>query len=262
MPFNERFLMQLAKMRNVIVAIILRETKTRFGKNKLGYLWAIIEPCSYILIFLLIRSAMHMNIPFGENLFVFILSGLLVYRMFKSVTSRALNAISANQTLLTYPQVKPLDAILARICLEIATMLVVFFLFFFLLSLFSDSSIIQYPDRFAAAILATVFLSLGVGIFNAVLATLFPSWERLWGLLNLPMLILSGIFYIPKSLPPSVQAILQWNPVLNCVEWIRFAIYLDYDPLLNRSYVICFGVISILIGLLLERYYRYYMVQQ
>lgn len=262
MPFNERFLMKLAIMRNVIVAIILRETKTRFGKNKLGYLWAIIEPCSYILIFLMIRSVVHMNIPFGENLFLFILSGLLVFRMFKSVTSRALNAISANQALLTYPQVKPIDAILARICLEVATMLVVFFIFFLLLNILSNTSVIQYPDRFAVAILATVFLSFGVGIFNAVLATLLPSWERLWGLFSLPMLILSGIFYIPKSLPPSAQAILQWNPVLNCVEWMRFSIYLDYDPLLNRNYVIWFSLICILFGLLLDRYYRYYMVQQ
>lgn len=259
---NRDFFVQLKQMSTVIVAIILRETKTRFGKNKLGYLWAIIEPCSYILIFLYIRSALHMRIPFGENLFLFIISGLLTYRMFKSVTGRALNAISANQALLTYPQVKPLDTVIARIILEITTMLVVFFVFFSLLNLFSKVSIIHYPERFAGAISATILLSLGVGLFNAVLATLSPSWERIWGLCSLPLLILSGIFYIPKSLPPAAQSILQWNPVLNCIEWMRSAIYLDYDPLLSRSYVVWFALIAILVGLILERYFRYYLVRQ
>lgn len=38
------FLRGLKVMWRVQVAVLLRETKTRFGKNKLGYLWAFVEP--------------------------------------------------------------------------------------------------------------------------------------------------------------------------------------------------------------------------
>lgn len=245
----------------VIIAIILRETKTRFGKNKLGYLWAIIEPSAYVALLLFIRDKMHASIPFGENLFLFLLTGILVYRVFISVAGRALNAISANHALLTYPLVKPLDTIFARIILEIITMLIVLTIFFLLLSVFSNYTIIHHPQRFAFAICALMFLSTGVGVLNAVVSVILPTWERFWGLIKFPLLILSGVFYIPKSMPPMVQNILVWNPILNCVEWIRSASYLDYDPLLDKSYVLWFSSICLCLGLVLERKYRNTLVR-
>lgn len=251
----------LMNMQRVIVAIILRETKTRFGKNKLGYLWALIEPSAYIALLIFIRKSLHATIPFGENLYLFILTGILVYRIFISVAGRATNAISANQSLLTYPLVKPIDTISARIILEVLTMLVVISVFFIMLSVFSESKIIHSPHIFFEAIIAIMFLSASVGVFNAVLSILVPAWERIWGLLKFPLLVLSGIFYIPKSMPPLLQQILSWNPVLNCVEWIRFGSYLDYDPILSRSYVIWFAIISLTFGLTIEKIYRNKLVQ-
>ena len=35
----------------VIQALILRETRTRFGDHQLGFLWAFIEPLLWILMF-------------------------------------------------------------------------------------------------------------------------------------------------------------------------------------------------------------------
>ncbi len=249
-------------MKRVIVALMLRETKTRFGNNKLGYLWAFIEPSVYVGILLFIRNEMHSSVPFGENLYLFILTGILVYRIFISIGSRATNSISANQALLTYPIVKPIDTIAARIILEIITMLVVLVVFFMLLSTFSDSTIIHFPHIFFQAIMAVMLLGASVGAFNAVVAAVLPAWERLWGLLKFPILFLSGVFYIPKGMPPLVQEIISWNPVLHCVEWFRYGAYLDYDPLLNQSYVIWFSLVLLAVALLIERAFRYSLVRQ
>ena len=248
-------------MWRVVTAIILRETKTRFGKNKLGYLWAFIEPASYVLILILIRKHMGSSVPFGSNLYLFILTGILVYRIFVSVTSRALGAISSNQALLTYPLVKPVDTILARVILESLTMLTVLSVFFITLELFSDYSLINYPEELLLAISATLLLSAGVGFLNGVVSMIVPTWERIWSLIRFPLLFISGVFYIPKSMPPLVQSIVSWNPLTHCVEWFRYGSYLDYDPMLDRSYVIWFGVFSLTAGFLLERICRNELVR-
>lgn len=245
----------------VVVAVILRETKTRFGKNKLGYLWALIEPSSYIAILIFIRHAMHASIPFGESLVLFILTGVLVYRIFVSVAGRTMGAISSNQALLTYPLVKPLDTILARLILETLTMCVILFVFFSLLNIYSNKRMIHFPDIFLEAILALFLLSAGIGTVNAVISLLFPFWERIWGLVKFPILFLSGVFYVPRSMPPFIQSILSWNPVMHCVEWLRSGSYLDYNPLLDKSYVIWFGSCTLVIGLALERLFRNKLVR-
>ena len=167
----------------------------------------------------------------------------------------------SDKALLTYPLVKPVDAIIARILLEILTMLVVLTVFFTLLSVFSNYKIIHTPHIFLQAVFATILLSAGVGVFNAVFSMIVPAWERLWGLIKLPLLILSGIFYIPKSMPPIVQDIIYWNPLLHCVEWLRHGAYLDYDPMLNRSFVIWFSLSFLTAGLFLERIYRHTLVR-
>lgn len=255
------FLIGLLNMSRVVTAIILRETKTRFGKNKLGYLWAFIEPASYVVILILIRKQMGSTVPFGSNLYLFILTGILVYRVFVSIAGRATGAISSNQALLTYPLVKPVDTIVARIILESLTMMTVLCVFFVILEIYSDYTLINYPSILIEAVAVTILLSSGVGFFNAVVSMIFPAWERIWGLLRFPLLFLSGVFYIPKSMPPIVQQIISWNPVTHCVEWFRYGSYLDYDPMLSRSYVVWFGIIALTIGLFLEKAFRNSLVR-
>lgn len=245
----------------VVIALILRETKTRFGKHKLGYLWAVIEPVSYIVILLLVRTFLSAGSYFDEAIYVFVLTGILIFRLFRAIVGRTMSAISANKALLSYPIVKPNDTIIARIILESITMLIVLAVFFSLLSYFTESTIIHHPSRFFSAIGATLLLAAGIGTFNSVFAVLFPFWERLWGMISLPLLLLSGIFYVPRSLPPGAQSVLQWNPVLNCIEWLRYGTYLSYDPLLSESYVLYIGLLFLAIGLLIERRFRHILVQ-
>ncbi|MDR6434668.1 ABC transporter permease [Brucella pseudogrignonensis] len=251
----------LKVMWRVQVAVLLRETKTRFGKNKLGYLWAFVEPSAYVVILIFIRSEMHASVPFGENIYLFVLTGLLGYRLFISIADKTSSAISANQALLTYPIVKPVDTIFARIMLESITMLVVIMSFFFLLEMYSDNTVIHYPGDFLFSLLGGILLASAVGTLNSVVFLLLPVWERIWGLLKLPLLFLSGIFYMPKNMPPAIQNILSWNPLLNSIEWLRSSTYLSYDPLLSKQYVIWLSVSILVLGLILERLYRNVLVR-
>ncbi|MFI0843649.1 ABC transporter permease [Mesorhizobium sp. IMUNJ 23232] len=251
------FSSQIGVAARVVTAMILRETRTRFGRNKFGFIWLLLEPMAYVVFVVAVRSFIENRIPFGQNLLLFILSGILTFRMFSAIASRGLSAITANKALLAYPPVKPIDAIVARLVLETIIMFIIWIIFYSMLSIVSEEKVIINYVKFAEALGALCFLSFGVGTFNAVVATLLPTYERIWGVIRFPLLILSGVFYVPALSPPAMQAVIGWNPILHCVEWIRTAVYLTYDPLLDKTYVFVIGALFLVTGLLLERAYRH-----
>ncbi len=116
---------QIGRMSRVITAMILREVKTRFGRQRFGIIWVFLEPVLYLLGFLALRVILESRIPFGQNLALFVLTGVLVVRTFTAVAGRSLSSLTANRALLAYPPVKPFDVILARILLEAIVMFMV-----------------------------------------------------------------------------------------------------------------------------------------
>lgn len=240
----------------VLYALIMREGITRFGRNQLGYLWAFIEPAAYVLIFVFGRAALRDRIPFGDSIVLFVLTGLMTFRIASSIANRAKSAISGNEALLAYPLVKTLDLVIARILLEAATMVTLFLIFLAGVAVFGGVRIQMNLESFVQALGATVLLGTGLGVFNAVIGRLLPLWERLWGLISMPLFITAGIFFLPGSLPPEIMRVLWWNPFLHCVEWMRDAVYLDYDPMLSRPYLLGVSLTALFIGLFANRYFQ------
>jgi tetratricopeptide (TPR) repeat protein len=76
---------RLRSQARVIHALMIRETRTRFGDSRLGYGWALIEPILHILLLSTVFSLlMHGNPPIGTHLFVFYYTGLIRYYGAKS----------------------------------------------------------------------------------------------------------------------------------------------------------------------------------
>lgn len=237
-------------------ALVVRETVTRFGQRKLGYFWAFFEPGAFILIFVLLRSLIGNDTPFGESIALFLMTGLVAARVALSLFGRVGDAIKANRALLTYPTVQPLDTVLARIIVELLTMAVIIIVFYLGLGIVMGGVPVQDLVIFTQATIVTLYLGVSVGTLNASLGTILPAWSSLFNVIRLPLFIASAIFFVPRLLAPEYQAVLQWNPILHCVEWYRTAIYMDYLPLLDRSYPIAFGTVCLALGLWLERTFR------
>lgn len=116
----------LAIQGRVVHALMLRETRTRFGRNYLGYLWGIIEPVLWILSFWALNEFGVRSSSSNLDFVGFIATGLITYDMFRSTVSRCMTSIEANRGLLFYPQIRPLDLVFARALLEVTTLALVF----------------------------------------------------------------------------------------------------------------------------------------
>jgi capsular polysaccharide transport system permease protein len=248
----------LRRQQRVIGALVLRETRTRFGQSKLGYLWALVEPVMHVAVLALLYQAIMRQPLVGTSISLFFLSGLIPYFLFQKTAQQVGGAINANRALLHLALVKHLDVIIARALLELATTLIVLtilMMFLYALDQFGNTLI----DVFALGKALTVawLIGVGVGIFNAVLNTLVKSWNTIFGIVTRPLYLLSGVFFLAERLPPAYLSIVSWNPMLHAVEYFRSGIYPGYGRgFIDMGYLMAWAIIPVALGLAFLRLMR------
>ncbi len=104
----------------VIGALTLRETRTRFGGHALGYVWALAEPLFWILTIYGLFVLVGREAPDRLDVFGFLATGIVTYELVIKTQERVGQSIAGNKALLFYPQVQPLDLVVARVALELA----------------------------------------------------------------------------------------------------------------------------------------------
>jgi len=241
----------------VVVALIMREMNSRFDQESAGFVWGLLEPLILVAFYIVIHTAMaRSGAALGDDSLLFMITGVVAFRMSRGLVSACQTCIKQNLQLLTYPQVRPLDTFYARFLVETFRWLIVVFAFFGFLSIYIKGSVITHPDQFVEAILACLYLGGSMALFNAIVGILFPFWLKIWNIASMPLMLLSGLFYVPSEMPPPALAIMEWNPFLHCVEWMRTASYIDYISVLDKTYLLSFSTGVLLIALTLERTYR------
>ena len=242
-------------MTRVIAALLLRETRVRFGRAQIGYLWAIIEPLAGVLILAFVFQAIGRAANVGHSLYLFLAIGMLGYSLQRRLAIQLGNAFNANKALLYFPVVQRIDTLIARGILETATSLLSMMIIITGLMLVEGIPPPAHLDVFASGIAALALLGFGLGSMNAIIGAHVSSWQQIEGLISRPLFLISGIFFTPVMLPSALTDILTWNPILHGIEWLRYGYYEGYRPdFISVPYLLGFGLVTTLAGLAGERY--------
>ena len=241
----------------VVWALMLREIHTLYGGDYLGYLWALINSMVQIGIFWVLRWLLGFHAPHGLSLPLFLITGFTVWNVFSNIVLKSVAATDGNRALLTFPQVTPLDLLLARAGVILATETAV------MLILLALSLTLGYeldaPDLagLLGVMACTVALGLGLGATLASLAGLLPVLKKIVPIFFRILFFISGIFFSATSLPLFVRDYVTLNPVLQLIEWLRVSMAPAYPPArVDLFYLVMWCLISLVAGLLLERYAR------
>ncbi|TWT10686.1 ABC transporter permease [Reyranella sp. CPCC 100927] len=239
----------------VIHAVMLREARTRFGRARLGYLWAIVEPIGHLLTLGVVFSALNQAPPpVGTNLFLYYVTGLLPYLMFAHVSTELMVSTRNNSSLLQLPAIRIFDAITARALLHLVTEVLVGVIIFTMAVMLGEQGLPADLLTTAAAVLCLWALATGIGISNMVISEFWTSWDTIYAAIVRLLYFASGLYYSPISMPASLREILLWNPVLQGVEWFRSGFYQSYEPhWLDIPYTLNCAIGVLLLGLLLEK---------
>ena len=245
----------LAVQFRVIHALMLRETKTRYGKHKLGYLWALFEPVLQILVFVLIFTLAGRDSVSEMPLVLFLLTGLAPFLLFRNTMQQGLNAIDANRALLTFPQVKTFDLIVARGLLEIATMILVFVVLLFGVTAMGIPIKIENPLMVIAALMLLAATGFGLGMAFASLTPLFPSLNQIIStVLGRPLFFTSGLFFTVEVMPQNARDILLLNPLLHMIEMLRSAFFYEFQSeYAQSSYAAAAALVCVCTGLVMHQ---------
>lgn len=240
--------------RTVVFALLLRELKTRFGKYRLGYAWALIEPLAHVLALAAIFGFVLKRTLPGIDFPVFLATGIVPWLSFSNMVTRGMTAVTANRGLFSYRQVKPADAVIARMLLEGLIHLVTYVALLLLGLWLGYTVTITDPLQVFAALGLLFVFSFGVGLFSSVVGTLYEESQKVIPILLRPLYLMSGIFFALEHIPQDYRIYLLWNPVLHALELSRTGFFSSFTTV-GGSWLYLSGasVCSLFVGLMFYR---------
>lgn len=235
-----------------VLALVLREMSTAFGRSMGGYLWAILEPAAGIALLTMAFSLVFRAPPIGNSFPVFYATGLLPFLLYTDIAGKVAQSIRFSRQLLFYPRLTFVDAIIARFLLNFFTQIMVFAILMTGLLAFNHGAVIVDLPAVILALVMAASLALGIGTINCYLFLSFPSWERIWMILNRPMFLISGIFFTFESVPREYREYLWFNPLVHVIGQSRSGFFPTYEAAyVSATYVFAIALISLTTGLLL-----------
>lgn len=238
-------------MCDTVHALLMRELKTRFGANRLGYFWALAEPVAQAgilaIIFTLIGRDSLSGIPIAMFLFV----GILPYQFFSKLITQLSVAADANRALFAYRQVTPIDPVITRLIIEVTTFFIVYIVIF---SVMAWLGIDALPNDVMAVVMAMfllIALSCGIGLMLCSAMIFWSDIPKLVAMAMRPMFFISGIFYSATMISEKYWYLFSWNPIFHVIELSRDAFFISYrTPIGDWYYLIFVTLCSLCLGLM------------
>lgn len=237
-----------------IMALMLREMGSTYGRSPGGYIWAILEPVGIVVVLATAFSLLIRTPSLGTSFILFYASGYLSYALYNDLSGKVQGSLRYSRSLLAYPGVTWLDAVLARFALNLITGVMVMCVVLTGILLTLDARTILDIGPILTAIAMAACVGFGVGAVNCVAVGLVPVWGQLWGIATRPLFLASGVLFIYEDMPPVVQDILWWNPLMHVTGVFRTGIYPTYHATyVSLPYVFGVGLTLTALGLIFLR---------
>lgn len=255
----------LDSMFRVIYALILREIKVRFGRLKIGYLWALLEPILFVSVLSIIFTLRRDHVVYGMPLLIFLLTGIIPFLLFRNTMSSTLMAVKANVQLLHFPQVHAFELVIARCVLEFVTILIAFIILCLLMHLFEFVVIdIESPLKLIFIFIIVSLLGFSIGVAIGAWTPMFPILEQITNIfIARPAFFLSGVFFTIEMVPIGVRQYLLLNPLFHLIEMFRSSFFIAFESqYTDPFYVLAFVLSLLFIALLTQRALRRYVIEE
>lgn len=205
----------------VIYALLMREVLTRYGRHNIGFLWLFVEPMIFTtgvtIMWSLTKSVHGSNLP----IVAFALTGYSSVLLWRNMPARCIHAIETNLSLMYHRNVRALDIFMARLVLEGAGATISFMT----LSLFYIYiGWLEPPADILTVVggwLSLAWFGMALAIFLGALSEKSELVDKIWHPASYLLFPLSGAVFMVDALPPDVQHLVLFIPMVNGVEIVR-----------------------------------------
>ncbi len=247
----------------VLLALGFRELKTRFGEYRLGYLWTIGEPVMHIAALTVMFREGSKHLLYDIDYPTFLLTGIVAFDFITHSMIHATEAIAANDGLFVYKQVKPFDVLFARTILEFLIHVAAFVVILCFMQWLGFHMAPYDPLGVIGVVMLTFCMAFGLSLNFAIMGRLLKDSRRVAGYSLRPLYFVSCLFYPLSLVPENIKPVILANPVTHVSLLMKEAWFKDYPHEgASWSYLCAVSLITLTVGMVLYRRYRYELVKE
>ena len=220
-------LRELWQYRELFYFFTWRDIKVKYKQTALGFVWAILQPLSMMLIFSFFFGGMLKDPNDPTPYPVFVYSGLLLWNIFSSGLTGAGNSMVSNANIIK-------KIYFPRLIIPISSVLVALFDFFMAFLVFigiliyyqTSVNLLSFLPLLLLSLFLTCISTFGLGSFLAALNIKYRDFRYV-----IPFLIQALFFLTPIIYPVSLASKYVWakyvlalNPMYAAIEFFRHAV--------------------------------------
>jgi capsular polysaccharide transport system permease protein len=223
----ERILKGWRVQQRVIIALMIRELITRFGRENIGFLWVMAEPLLFAILVGILYTYMLGDTEHGVGVIAFIASGYIPLTVMRNSFGRSVNIFVVNGSLLYHRQVRIVDFIFVRFLIEMIGGMMAYLFVGLILGFLG---LFPMPAHLGFLIGGWFLYMMFVLAVTLVIAPISETSEILEKLLPVTVYVaipFSGTFNMASWLSPEARDIILWSPFVNGMEMMRYGLFGD-----------------------------------
>lgn len=193
-----------------IILLSKIEFKLRYYGNKLGLLWALINPLSQIFMYYIVFE--YMLKQGVENYSVYLFSGLLLWIFFTDCTSRSILLLRSKRQLYEHTDMNKLELFIAThasVTIGFLFNVIIYFIWSLIFNIYPTITVLWFPLLY----LNLLILSFGVSLILSNLFILFEDISQLWSIILRFGFFMSPILYRGEVFEKELSILNYLNPI-------------------------------------------------
>lgn len=209
--------------RELLYFLTWRDVKVRYKQTVIGFLWAIIQPFSKMVVFSIIFGTLAKMDSEGFPYPIFLYAGLLPWQFFASAVSRSGESVVGSANLIQkvyFPRLIIPIASVGACLVDFAISFIILIVLMFYYSIIPTLSIFMVLPL----VLATIFTALGVGMLISALNVAYRDFRYVLPFLVQIWMFLTPVIYPTRIIPENWRWFILLNPMAGIVDAYRSAI--------------------------------------
>jgi lipopolysaccharide transport system permease protein len=212
---------ELWRYRHLVVLMAYRNVRVRYKQALLGFLWAVLVPVAFALIFFFFFRLAPVNVSGNLPYLPVAFIGMIIWQFFSRVVQEGGTSLAANAQIIGkvyFPRsVLPLSCVLAAL-FDLAISFVTFFILLLLSEVPIGASVVLAP----LFVLWIAGLAYGLSLILASVDAIFRDLRHAMPILLQLGMLASPVAYMTSALvPPRWLWLYELNPLVAPLEWLR-----------------------------------------
>lgn len=237
----------------------VRQIRKSHGNAVIGLVTNIIQSLIMVAVFYVMFSILGLRAAAVRGDFLlYIMSGIFLFMTHTKSMAAVVGSEGPASAMMQHAPMNTVIAImsaaLSALYLQVLSMFVILFVYYAL----STHFIIFDPVGAFAMVLLAWFSGVAIGMVFLAIKPWFPGFVGIVTQLYMRAnMIASGKMFLANTLPGSMLALFDWNPLFHCIDQARGFVFINYTPHNSTiTYPIYLCLAFIMIGLMGEFFTR------